>query len=131
MVPIRLGLVIAAALTARMAAGQAPLAPKTLEQTEPLVREALATLLKVPASSLTVVDRESRVWPDAAFGCAPQKGVFEPRPTPGYLFTLAHAGRTYEYRTDRLGHVRRCIATAPPRKPIAPVATAPTAPGAP
>ncbi len=85
----------------------------TIDQTETLVKAALAAELKVPVAAITVVQREERRWPDAAFGCAPRKGVFEPVPTAGFAFTLEHAGQRYTFRTDRYGTVRRCPAGKP------------------
>ena len=109
-----------AALVTVLAMAQAPGDPHTIAQTEPLAVRALAALLKVDPAAITVVRGEETTWPDAAFGCAPRKGVFEPQPTPGYRFTLRYGGVTYDYRSDRNGHVRRCVPEAG-RKPPAPV----------
>jgi hypothetical protein len=122
MLPMRLPLVLAFVVATALLAG-APLAgartqappPKlhTIDQTETLVKARLAAELKVPISAITVVLREERRWPDAAFGCAPRKGVFEPVPTDGFAFTLAHAGQRYAFRTDKYGTIRRCPAGKP------------------
>ena len=80
----------------------------SIDATETLVKARLAAELKVAASAITVVSREERRWPDAAFGCAPRKGVFEPVPTDGYAFALLHKGVRYAFRTDTYGTVRRC-----------------------
>ncbi len=105
------------ACTAAIAAAQTP-PPKvhSIDETERLARRALAASLRVPPEEITVVQREERRWPDAAFGCAPRKGVFEPVPTDGYGFTLTHAGKHFDYRADKYGTVRRCQAAAPGRK---------------
>lgn len=111
--------VLAAGIVATaLAAMQAPGTPHTIDETEPLAVRALAAVLKVEPATITVAARQEKTWPDAAYGCAPRKGVFEPEPTPGYQFTLRHGGVTYDYRSDRLGHVRRCE-PAPGRTPPA------------
>ncbi len=105
---------------AALSADQRPAAKRhTLDETEALAKAALAAVLKVRPDDITVVVREERLWPDAAFGCAPRKGVFDPAPTEGYAFTLAHAGKRYSYRSDRYGTVRRCP-SAKPRGPAPP-----------
>jgi hypothetical protein len=79
-------------------------------ETEELVRRDLAERLKVPAAQLTVVSASDRTWPDANLGCGARKGVLEPAPVPGFAFTFTHAGRRYEYHSDRRGQFRRCDA---------------------
>ncbi len=121
---MRVTLVLATALLAGAAvvAAAQPPPPKvhSIDETEALARRALAAALEVRPEEITVVQREERRWPDAAFGCAPRKGVFEPVPTDGYGFTLAHAGKHYEYRADKYGTVRRCPATPGKRPPARP-----------
>lgn len=93
---------------------------RTLAQTEALARTALATLLHVAESTIATAETAERTWADAQFECAPRKGVFEPVPTPGYRVVLTHDGRRYEYRADRVGTVRRCVARGPTGKPASP-----------
>ncbi len=85
----------------------------SIDATETLVKARLAAELKVAATAIAVVSREERRWPDAAFGCAPRKGVFEPVPIDGYAFALSHKGVRYAFRTDKYGTVRRCAPGRP------------------
>ena len=112
---ITIALVLLLGSAAVLAAAPQTPAPKlhTLDETEVLVKAVLAAELKVRAAAVAVVTREERRWPDADFGCAPRKGVFEPVPTDGFAFTLAHGGQRYTFRTDKYGHVRRCPAGKP------------------
>jgi hypothetical protein len=81
------------------------------------VREDLAKRLKVAVDEIEVIAQSDETWPDANLGCPGRKPLDEPAPTPGYAFTLAHAGRRFVYHSDRRGRFRRCET----EKPIAPI----------
>lgn len=114
------GIVLVAATVIAVSAQTPPPARHTIDQTERLAKAALAAELKVPVEAITVRNRGERHWPDAELGCALRKGVFEPVPTPGYIFTLRHDGTDYELRADRYGHVRRCPPPRPAGKAVSP-----------
>jgi hypothetical protein len=85
----------------------AAMAPVTRTDTEALVRRDLAERLKVDVEQVRVVSASDRTWPDSNLGCG-RKGLVEPTPIPGYAVTLEHAGKRYEYHTDRNGTIKRC-----------------------
>ncbi|MEP7116535.1 MAG: hypothetical protein ABI880_03065 [Acidobacteriota bacterium] len=107
---------LTSALLTVSAGAQTPPKKHSLDDTEVLVKQALAATLKVEVATIAVESREARRWPDADLGCAPRKGIVEPVPTDGFGFILTHAGKRYVYRADTFGRVRQC----PPRKPRAP-----------
>jgi hypothetical protein len=86
-------------------------------ETETLVKRDLAQRLKVRADQLRLISASDRTWADANLECSARKGLFEPTPTPGFLFTLAYGGKQYVYHTDRKGRIRRCE----PGKPVGPI----------
>jgi hypothetical protein len=86
-------------------------------ETETLVKQDLAQRLKVRTEQVRLISVSDRTWADANLECTARKGLLEPTPTPGFLFTLAYAGKQYVYHTDRKGHIRRCD----PGKPLGPI----------
>ncbi len=111
---------LVAAAAVGMSAQTSPPVRHSIDETERLAKAALAAELEVPVDTVSVGARGERHWPDADLGCAPRKGVFEPVPTPGYVFTLRVDGAEYEMRADRFGHVRRCPPPRPDDKPGGP-----------
>jgi hypothetical protein len=101
-VKLMLGLVAAAVVlgAASPAAGVPSVAPTSLPLPVRIVRRDLAARLEIPVSRVRVVRTEARVWPDGCLGL-PSPEFCAPRPTPGFLVTLAARCDRYRYRTDR------------------------------
>jgi hypothetical protein len=91
--------------------------PLSRAETETLVKKDLAARLKVAVPQVEVVEVSDRTWPDEGLGCVARKGLREPVPVPGFAFTLAYAGKTFVYHTDRSGRFVRCDL----KKPIDPI----------
>lgn len=85
-------------------------------ETATRVTRDLAARLKVGVEVIRVDAAAETLWPDQTLGCG-GKPREEPRPVPGFSFTLSYQGRKYVYHTDRLGRFRRCDVP----KPIGPI----------
>lgn len=83
-------------------------AEMTRSETEVLVKRDLADRLKVDVARLQVISASDETWPDLLLGCGGRKGLVEPRPVPGFAFTLVYEGKKYVYHSDRNGKIKRC-----------------------
>jgi len=78
---------------------------------DPLVELAKADLADrkgIDKEDITVVSVKGVNWPDASLGCPEPGMVYAQVITPGYRIMLSHAGKTYEYHTDRSNRVVLC-----------------------
>lgn len=91
------------------AAPKLPLLELTLSQAqlETLARADLARRLGVRNEAITVRQTRPVVWQDAGLGCSVPDEPAAGAASKGYLITLAHEGRAYEYHAD-LRHVIPC-----------------------
>jgi hypothetical protein len=69
--------------------------------------QALARMLGMAASDITVVSSAAVEWPDACLGVAQPGIVCAQVVTPGFIIVLEAQGRQYEYHTDADGSVVR------------------------
>ncbi|MGE5222873.1 MAG: DUF333 domain-containing protein [Omnitrophica WOR_2 bacterium] len=92
-----------------LAVGERPQA--TLDETQnkaiEIVRNQLASQLKVEGSSLDMISIEAIDWPDACLGL-PQEGEMCAQViTPGFLITFASGDKNYAFHTDLAAGVLR------------------------
>ncbi|MBA3563830.1 MAG: hypothetical protein H0W33_07460 [Gammaproteobacteria bacterium] len=88
-----------------------PLRELTLSQAqlEALARADLARRLGVRNEAISIRQTQPVVWQDAGLGCSVPDAPAAGAASKGYVITLAHKGRAYEYRAD----LRRVIPCPP------------------
>lgn len=87
--------------------------PHSRADTLALVRKDVAIRDKIDPARLVVVREEDTTWDDEGLGCGERKGLRERSPVAGYSFVVRAGERTWEYHSDRQGHIKRC----PPARP--------------
>ena len=106
------GMAAAIAIAATAQRYTTPQRTYSLEETERLVKADVATIVRGKAADVTVAERAERRWAGADM-CASSPAANEPASVDGYAFTLKHAQGHFEYRTDRQGHLKRCVIVRP------------------
>lgn len=69
---------------------------------------ALHDSVHAPRPEITVASQEDVTWNDSCLGCPNAGESCSQVQTPGYRVSLRIRDATYEYHTDRGGHVRIC-----------------------
>ena len=74
-----------------------------------LAKEHLARNAGIAVQDIVLSEVKSVLWHDASLGC-PKPGVDYIRvETPGYSIRLEASGKTYNYHTDEIKRVIRCV----------------------
>ena len=105
------GMLAAIGLAATAQRFVSPTRAYSLDETERLVKQDVASMVNGSVSEVRIAERAERQLPGADL-CG-TRSAQQGDAVDGYAFTAKHGQGHFEYRTDRQGNLRRCVIVRP------------------